>query len=107
MKDAETKITEKHSMKVMYALALILGTATAASAQFNGTVGQPQYRSGIGQPQYGIGSNQNDHYVRPYFNQNGTEVQGHWQTNPNPTPYDNYSYRGNVNPHNGAVGTRY
>jgi hypothetical protein len=84
-------------MKVMYALALILGTATAASAQFNGTIGQPQY---------GIGSNPNDHYVQGYTTQRGTPVEPHWQTNPNNTPYDNYSYRGNINPHTGAVGTR-
>jgi hypothetical protein len=79
------------------ALALILGTATAASAQLYG---------GIGQPQYGIGSNPNDHYVQPYTTQRGTYVEPHWQTNPNNTQFDNYSARGNFNPHTGVFGTR-
>jgi hypothetical protein len=36
----------------------------------------------------------------------GTEVQGHYQTNPNNTQRDNYGARGNVNPYTGSVGTR-
>jgi hypothetical protein len=84
-------------MKVMYALALILGTATAASAQFNGTIGQQQY---------GTGSNPNSHYVQPYTTPRGTYVEPHWQTNPNNTQYDNYGTRGNLNPYNGEFGRR-
>src|SRR6516225_7374322 len=45
--------------------------------------------------------------VRGYYRQNGTYVQPHHRSAPNGTVTDNYSYRGNVNPHNGSVGTNY
>ena len=54
----------------------------------------------------GTGSNPHSHYVNPYTRSDGTVVRGHWQTNPNRTQYDNYNTRGNLNPHNGRVGTR-
>jgi hypothetical protein len=68
------------------ALALI---ATCASAQYIGT-----------------GSNPNSHGVGGHITSSGTYVQPHTATNPNSTQTDNYSTRGNVNPHNGTVGTR-
>ena len=46
------------------------------------------------------------HYTNPYYRQDGTYVQPHYQTNPNGNPYDNWSTRGNVNPFNGQPGTR-
>lgn len=46
-----------------------------------------------------------EHYVSGYFRGNGTYVSGHHQTNPNGTRNDNYSTRGNVNPHTGEPGT--
>jgi hypothetical protein len=55
---------------------------------------------------YGTGSNPSSHYVRSYYNSSGTYVRGHYQTNPNSTQYDNYGTRGNLNPHNGKIGTR-
>lgn len=54
----------------------------------------------------GIGSNPNNHYVNPYVTPRGTPVPGHYQTNPNQTPLDNYGTRPNVNPYTGAVGNR-
>src|SRR5206468_11854154 len=47
--------------------------------------------------------NPNEHYVRGYM-RNGKWVQPHWQTNTNHTTLDNFSHRGNINPHTGRVG---
>lgn len=46
-----------------------------------------------------------DHYVPGYTRADGTYVAGHMQTNPNSTPMDNYSTRGNINPYTGQAGT--
>lgn len=40
-------------------------------------------------------------YVKGYYRKDGTYVQPHYRTNPNSSPYDNYSYPGNYNPHTG------
>lgn len=47
-----------------------------------------------------------EHYVSGYVRSNGTYVGGHYQTNPNVTRNDNYSTRGNMNPHTGEPGTK-
>ena len=54
----------------------------------------------------GYGSNPLSHYSSGYTTSRGTEVQPHYQTNPNGTTSDNYGTSGNYNPHNGAYGTR-
>lgn len=46
-----------------------------------------------------------DEYVNGYFRQDGTYVQGYYRSSPNGTVQDNYSYKGNVNPYTGEVGT--
>src|SRR6266446_1971220 len=46
-----------------------------------------------------------DQYVHGYTRSNGTVVQPYYRSNPNNTVRDNFSYKGNVNPHTGAVGT--
>lgn len=51
-----------------------------------------------------IPSNTGDTYVRPYVRKDGTFVEGHFRTRPDATPYNNYSYDGNVNPYTGKVG---
>src|SRR5713101_2904638 len=48
-----------------------------------------------------------DQHVRGYYRSNGTYVHSYYRTNPNNTVMDNYSYRGNLNPHTGAVGHNY
>jgi hypothetical protein len=48
-----------------------------------------------------------DHFVSPHFNSDGTFVTGHWQTNPNSTVQDNFSYYGNHNPYTGSTGTNH
>lgn len=47
-----------------------------------------------------------EHYVSGYTRSNGTHVSGHYQTNANGTRNDNYSSRGNINPHTGEPGTK-
>jgi hypothetical protein len=49
---------------------------------------------------------QGDHKVKTYTKKDGTTVHEHYQTNPNHTQKDNYSSKGNVNPHTGATGTK-
>jgi hypothetical protein len=83
--------------KFMLALALVIASASIASAQLYGT-----QNNGL----YGTGSNPNSHYVNPYTRSDGTPVQGHYQTNPNNTQFDNYGTRGNYNPYTGTFGTR-
>jgi hypothetical protein len=46
-----------------------------------------------------------EHYTRGYTRRDSTYVPGHYQTNPNGDFYDNYSTKGNVNPHTGKEGT--
>jgi hypothetical protein len=88
--------------KLIFALALAIISATSVSAQNYGTI-QPTF-GGNGSSS-GIGSNPNSHYVSPYTRNDGTQVQGHYQTNPNGTQLDNYGTRGNQNPYTGQYGT--
>jgi len=84
-------------MKTLTAIALLLATVSAASAQYIQT---NPYGT------YGTGSNPNNHAVQGYTTHNGTYVAPHYQTNPNNTQMDNYGTRGNVNPYTGVYGTR-
>ena len=76
-------------MKMSIALGLAMAALTVpASVQYNN---------------YGSGSNQNNHYVQPHTQSNGTYVGGHYQTNPNATQRDNYGATGNTNPYTGQM----
>ncbi len=44
-------------------------------------------------------------WVDPYTRRDGTQVQGHWRSNPDNNPYNNWSYPGNVNPYTGKQAT--
>ncbi|TMN18490.1 hypothetical protein [Pseudoxanthomonas sp. X-1] len=44
-------------------------------------------------------------YVQPYFRADGTYVEGHYRSEANNNPYDNYSTQGNYNPYTGQEGT--
>ena len=46
-----------------------------------------------------------DQYVHGYTRSNGTYVRPYYRSSPNGTVTDNFSYKGNVNPYTGAVGT--
>ena len=53
----------------------------------------------------GFASAQGFHYNQGGFRKDGTYVPGHYQTNPNKTPFDNWSTQGNRNPFTGQPGT--
>jgi hypothetical protein len=44
-------------------------------------------------------------YVHGYTRSNGTYVSPYYRSSPNGTVTDNFSYKGNINPYTGAVGT--
>jgi hypothetical protein len=84
--------------KWTFALAIIMASVTAASAQY----GTRQNSGGL----YGTGSNPSTHQTDGYTRNNGTYVAPHQQTNPNNTQMDNYGSRPNVNPYTGQTGTQ-
>ena len=87
--------------------AVALGLAGPVMAQ--GMYGQATNPHAVQNPyanQYGTGSNLQSQGVQEYTNHNGTYVQPYERTMPNSTQTDNYGTRGNVNPYNGAYGTR-
>ncbi len=49
---------------------------------------------------------QADTYVRGYCRKDGTYVAPHFRSDPNRTKRDNWSTKGNVNPHTGKPGTK-
>ncbi len=40
-------------------------------------------------------------WVNPYTRKDGTQVEGHYRSRPDGSPYNNWSYPGNVNPYTG------
>lgn len=51
-------------------------------------------------------SSGSSHHVAGHTTKNGTYVQPHQATNRNNTKSDNWSQKGNVNPHTGKAGTK-
>lgn len=47
-----------------------------------------------------------DTYVNGYFKSNGTYVQPHYRSDADSSVSNNWSSKGNINPHTGAVGTK-
>jgi hypothetical protein len=47
-----------------------------------------------------------DTLVQGYYRKNGNYVNSYHRTLPNSSKTDNYSYRGNINPYTGKVGTK-
>ncbi len=47
-----------------------------------------------------------DTYVNGYYRSDGTYVKPHYRSSPNSSYNDNYSVKGNRNPHTGEQGTR-
>ena len=48
-----------------------------------------------------------DTWVNSYTRSDGTNVSGHYRSDPNSTVRDNFSYKGNTNPYTGSTGTNY
>ncbi len=44
-------------------------------------------------------------WVNPYTRRDGTFVPGHYRSNPDGNPYNNWSFPGNVNPYTGREAT--
>jgi hypothetical protein len=92
-------------ISVTAALALVIGLTHDAAARGGG-------RSAHSSSSHSYTSHRSsksssgEHYTKGYTKKDGTHVQGHYQTNPNHTKNDNYSTRGNVNPHTGKPGTK-
>lgn len=80
------------------ALGLLVAIAPITDVQARGFGGyhSRSYRSS------GVG----EHYTSGYTRRNGTYVAPHYSTNPNGTKMDNWSTRGNINPHTGRMGTK-
>ena len=51
--------------------------------------------------------NANAGYVNGYLRSDGTYVHSYYRSNPDNTPIDNYSFKGNINPYTGKVGHNY
>lgn len=47
-----------------------------------------------------------EHYVSGHYRSNGTYVTGHYKTNSDNSFWNDYSSKGNVNPHTGRVGAK-
>lgn len=45
-----------------------------------------------------------DVWVKPYFRKDGTYVQPYYRSRPDGNPWNNYSSKGNINPHTGKKG---
>jgi hypothetical protein len=84
-------------LNIKYLVVLSLCAVSAVSFARGGSYGGGSH----GYHSTGTG----EHYVSGYTRSNGTYVTGHYQTNSNDTRYDNWSSRGNVNPHTGKEGT--
>lgn len=52
------------------------------------------------------GGEKSSHQVRSYTTRRGTTVETHRRTDPDRTTRNNWSARGNVNPHTGKRGTK-
>lgn len=52
-----------------------------------------------------IGIASADVYVRGYYRSNGTYVAPHYRSDPDSSIYNNWSYKGNINPYTGKIGT--
>ncbi len=50
--------------------------------------------------------NSDEVYVNGYYRSDGTYVKGHYRTGSNHTKSDNWSTKGNKNPHTGKKGTK-
>lgn len=48
-----------------------------------------------------------DTHVRGHFRKDGTYVKPHYRSDRNNTVRDNWTHRGNINPHTGERGTRW
>ena len=84
--------------KIAIAFAMVLLLPTGSFAKNGSHSGGA--RSGTGHV------NSSSHTVAGHTTKKGTYVAPSHATNPNRTKSDNYSQKGNVNPHTGKAGTK-
>lgn len=53
-----------------------------------------------------VSFSQSQTWVNGYTKSNGTYVAGYYKTTPNTTSTDDYTYKSNINPNTGTVGTK-
>ena len=83
------------------------GVIACALAAVALALSSPALARGKGSSSYtSSGKSGGSHGVRGYTRKDGTHVAPHRQTNPNATKRDNWSTKGNVNPHTGKKGTK-
>lgn len=92
----------------MRSLALVLVVAFSAAAMAKGGGGGHggSGRSSSHTSTSSHSSSGDSHTVRGHYTKDGTYVQPHHATNPDGTKTNNWSTKGNVNPHTGKEGTK-
>jgi hypothetical protein len=98
-------------MRTIVLVGLLLVVLTAPAVAGRGRTGShasgASGASGSGSRSSGTGASSSSHAVTGYTTKRGTHVAPHRQTNPDHTQRNNYSTKGNVNPSNGKLGTKY
>lgn len=94
-------------MKVLFAALAVGGLALASPALARG--GSSGGHGGGHSSSHSSGRSSvssGEHYTVGHTTKTGSYVKGHYSTNPDGTRNDNYSTRGNINPHTGEAGTK-
>lgn len=92
----------KKFLGLILAAGLCLGMSSVSYARGGGHGGgHGGYHSYSGK----TASTYNQSSVKGYYRSNGTYVQGHYRSAPDHNSYNNWSTKGNYNPHTGAEGT--
>jgi hypothetical protein len=94
-------------MYLLRIFVLVLFAVTSAFAQKGGSHSSGSHSSASSKPKSSKSkTNRNEVKVKGYTRKNGTKVSPSYRTAPNRTEKDNYSAKGNVNPHTSKVGTK-
>lgn len=85
---------------IVIAVSIVAFASTPAFARGGGG------HSGGGHSSGAHSSNSGSHSIKGYVKKDGTYVAPSHATNPNKSKSDNWSTKGNVNPHTGKEGTK-
>ena len=86
------------TLLIIASVTLTIGSLVSIQA------GSP-YSSGSRYYDYTYRPSVAEHYVAPHYRSNGAVVPGHYQTNADQSFWNNWSSKGNTNPHTGRIGT--
>jgi hypothetical protein len=90
-------------MKLLIIPALLILAASPCLARGHSSGGSHSSSSSRSHSSY---RSPGEHYTRTYTTRRGTTVRGHYDTNPDGHFGNNYSTKGNINPHTGQEGTK-